>query len=103
MCAFAYELNECDQQSDLGKRLGLTSVWFLTLFKMLPQHAVNILEFAKVKSGRISQMKSKGDQKNRLPFLFLFVATRFWRFVCDFNLLFTWKVGQVQTHFFALA
>lgn len=59
VCAFAFELNEHDLESDLGKRLGLASALILAIFKTLPQYPVNLLQFAKVKFVRISEMKSK--------------------------------------------
>ena len=55
----AFELNERDLESDLGKRLGLASALILAIFKMLPQYPVNLLEFAKVKFVTVSEMKSK--------------------------------------------
>lgn len=60
VCVFAFELNECDLESDLGRRLGLASALTLAIFKMLPQYHVNLLEFPKVKF-----VKSKWDDKQK--------------------------------------
>lgn len=43
MCAFAFQLNELDLESDLGKRLGLLSALIPAISKMLLQYLVNLL------------------------------------------------------------
>lgn len=43
MCAFPFQLNELDLESDLGKRLVLLSALIPAISKTLTQYLVNLL------------------------------------------------------------
>lgn len=53
MHLFAFELNECDLESDLGKRLGLASTFILDIFKTLPVYCA----FFRVHKGEVCKNK----------------------------------------------